>query len=264
MTSRPADLPDFEDPPVVEVVFGARFKTADQLRVFHIGLYRELVKDTFPEFQEQPPLLPSPEESLGFQFVQGPPPLPRCWFLDRTGNRLIQVQSDRFIHNWRKVTGEDRYPRYETIREEFSRRWTEFSAFLEREGLGSPTVLECELSYVNHIPKGKCWTESRDVAGLFAFLSDKPGPGFLPCPEVTACNLRYKMRESRGHLTISLGPAVRMQDQAEIIRFDLTARGPTGTGDKMVEWFDGAREWIVKGFTDLTSEKAHNCWMRKV
>ncbi|MGB2819525.1 MAG: TIGR04255 family protein [Phycisphaerae bacterium] len=264
MTQRPTDLPDFGDPPVAEVVFGARFTTPEKLRVFHIGRYRDLIKGDFPEFQEQPPL--PPREEPGVHLIQGPPPVPRCWFVDKSGTKLIQLQTDRFIHNWRKITGGEEYPRYESIRDEFLRRWEQFLGFLEGEGLTKPTMIECELTYVNHIPKGTCWSDPAETAALFTFLSAGPGPGFLPSPESVACTLRYRLGDDRGYLHVSLGPAVRMQDQVEILRLDLTARGSTKATESgsMLEWFDLAREWIVRGFAALTSEKAHLCWKRRI
>ena len=38
------------------------------------------------------------------------PPLPRVWFLEPNGNKLIQVQRERFHHNWRKINPGDEYP----------------------------------------------------------------------------------------------------------------------------------------------------------
>jgi uncharacterized protein (TIGR04255 family) len=263
MTVRPSDLPDFEAPPVVEVVLGVRFTAAASIRVFHVGLYRELIKADFPEFQEQPPL-PSRDEP-GLEFMQGPPPLPRSWFLDKTGTKLIQLQTDRFMHNWRKVTGMEHYPRYEAIRDEFARRWSQFACFLADHGLGQPVLGECELTYVNHIPKGTCWSEPKDLPAVFAFLADglfarRAGP-----PESVGCGLRYRLPEGRGHLHVTMGPAIRTQAQQEVVRFDLSARGSMmqGGSEAMLEWYDRARECIVWTFTELTTQTAHHCWGRK-
>ena len=263
MAPRPSCLPDFGEPPVVEVVFAVRYSTADRLRMYHVGLYRELVKESFPDFQEQAPL-PAGDEPA-FQFMSGPPPLARCWFLDKAGNRLIQLQPDRFMHNWRKVTGQEEYPRYESIREEFAHRWDEFASFAEGQGLGAPTVKECALTYVNHIPKGTSWAEPGDVAHLLTPLSGIPA---LSCSEgldAVSCDLWFRLAEGRGRLHAKAGPAVRTQDQTDIIRFDLTASSSASVGSgEMLEWFDFARECIVTGFAELTSDEAHRCWKRRM
>ena len=263
MTARPSDLPDFEAPPVAEVVLGVNFTIPGGLKVYHIGLYRERIKSKFPKFQEQPPL-PGQDEQ-GFRFIAGHLPLPRCWFLDDTKNRLIQLQADRFIHNWRKVTGEEEYPRYEVIRDEFLARWDEFCMFLGDQGVSKPIVNACELAYVNHISMGSGWTEPEDLGQFFSFLATDMSGGAGHGLESVQCALRFKLPGGNGHLNVSMMPAIRKQDQQEILRFDLSARGAMESGEEaqLLKWFDGARETIVRVFTGLTTEEAHACWKRK-
>ena len=76
----------------------------------------------YPKTEELPPL-PSQIEKFGEELqqaqVSGPrlqfmdPNATRFWFIGDPGTRLIQVQRDRFVINWRKVTGDEAYPRYE-------------------------------------------------------------------------------------------------------------------------------------------------------
>jgi uncharacterized protein (TIGR04255 family) len=263
MTARPSDLPDFEAPPVAEVVLGVKFTIPGGLKVYHIGIYWDRIKSKFPKFQEQPPL-PAQDEPA-FSFVSGPPPLPRCWFLDDTETRLIQLQADRFIHNWRKVTGEEKYPRYEAIRDEFVARWDEFCGFLVDQGGSKPILNACELAYVNHISKESCWTEPKDLGRLFSFLATDMSGGAGHTLESVQCGLRFKLPGGNGHLNVSMTPAIRKQDQQEILRFDLSARGAMESGEEaqLLKWFDGARETIVRVFTALTTEEAHSSWKRK-
>lgn len=47
------------------------------------------------------------------------PPVPRVWFLNAYRTELIQVQADRFVHNWRKLLRVEPYPCYEPSRERF-------------------------------------------------------------------------------------------------------------------------------------------------
>jgi len=46
---------------------------------------------------------------------------------------------------------------------------------------------------------------------------------------------------------------------------ELKATGPSSSTDKkaMLDWFDLAHEWIVRGFTDLTAAEAHKLWERE-
>jgi len=117
MTSRM--LPDFENPPLVEVALSVQFEPIEQMRTPQIGFLWAEFRDRFPVTQEHPPVDPvierfgiartgAPEVRL--QMLESPP-LPRVWFVNPTGTELIQVQNDRFIHNWRKVDDGDKYPR---------------------------------------------------------------------------------------------------------------------------------------------------------
>ncbi len=112
-------LPDYERPPVIEVVCGILFKSIDKLLAPHLGLLWEKYKTEYPVCREVPPLAPVIE-----RFEEAPridlqladvPPLPRIWFVDEKENGIIQVQRDRFLHNWKKVLPEDEYPRYPQV-----------------------------------------------------------------------------------------------------------------------------------------------------
>ncbi len=46
---------------------------------------------------------------------------------------------------------------------------------------------------------------------------------------------------------------------------ELTVRGipKDKSVETMWQWFDLAREWIVRGFTDLTGQEMHSRWERQ-
>jgi uncharacterized protein (TIGR04255 family) len=266
---RPADLPDFDSPPITETVFGVQYSTEHRVGLPELGLYAEMVKGEFPRLELRPPLgswaeaRQAPRGSL--EVIHGAPPLPRCWFIDEPGNRLIQLQEDRFVHNWRKVGGDEQYPRYEGILTEFLRRWEGFKEFLEQRGKGRAKEDVFELSYINHIEKGVGWSDAGDLAGLFSFLSGRGTDGFLPSPSSIVYRARYALPAPMGYLEVSVNPVVRAHDQKEAIQLQLTSRGPSKRIDglEVSAWFGLAREWIVKGFADLTSEEAHKIWGRR-
>src|SRR6266478_4823403 len=109
-------LPEFERPPVNEVVCGVMFKSLEQLLTPYLGLLWESYKE-YPTCQETPPLIPIVETFGEGHSRNKPefaeiPPLQRVWFVHKNGNGIIQVQRDRFLHNWRKLKLEDTYPRY--------------------------------------------------------------------------------------------------------------------------------------------------------
>lgn len=60
-------------------------------------------------------------------------------------------------------------------------------------------------------------------------------------------------------------PRFLVQDDRPLLLLQLTARGaPIGEGlEGAREFFDLGREWIVKGFVDVTSPEMHGKWGRR-
>lgn len=112
-------LPEYEKPPVVEVVCGILFEPIDTLLVPYFGLLWEKFKAEYSNCQEVAPLIPTieyfDEQTVGEFKISDVPPLPRIWFIHVNGNGIIQVQRDRFLYNWRRMRPEDEYPRYHSV-----------------------------------------------------------------------------------------------------------------------------------------------------
>lgn len=265
-------LPDFTDPPVIETVLGVQFAPLELFSIPHLGLYWAKIRSVYPTCEVQPPLDPAFEEfeiqprgdpGIGIKF--DPVPSPRCWFIDETSTRLIQVQRDRFIQNWRKVTGDEVYPRYETLRPSFEREWQRFCDFLNQENMGMPEVNQCEVTYVNHIELGKGWHSFGELRRVIASWSGASSGDFLPEPEMVRLNTTYQMPDKKGRLRIIMQPIIRRRDAKEVLQLNLTARGRPRSfrSDDILDWMDMGREWIVRGFTDFTTEEMHRIWGRK-
>ncbi len=269
MEKRPRDLPDFGNPPLNEVVMSVEFVSERPLRVIDIGGYSEKIKDNFPGYEEKPPVGPLDRGDKDFlqttepqiRFMSGLPPFARCWFLSEKGNKLIQVQQDRFVHNWRKTQEQEPYPRYENVRDEFFSLWHGFSDFLNERKLGKPLIKAAELTYVNLIEKGSCWSEIKDVPKLFTFCNNQEVWKFLPDPEMFTCDLRFRIPENKARLTANLVPVLQTANGNLAFRFTLSVQGSVNE-EGIIDWFRIAREWIVKGFADLTTDFAHTFWKR--
>lgn len=178
MFEQPSELPEFDNPPVVETMLSVQFDPIPGVRTAHLGLLWDAFKDSFPNVDERVPLEPVIERfpanlssqpqirvEAGESFA-----IPRLWFVSKSGNELIQVQNNRFSKNWRKTGQEELYPRYEsTIRPQFDRDYQSFVGFLEENSLGRPRINQCEVMYLNHIVAGKGWTEFQDVAKILRF-----------------------------------------------------------------------------------------------
>ena len=261
-------MPHFGSPPVIETLLGVQFSPLAGFSMAHFGLYWSRVRSKYPDQEIKPPLVPVLEEeqrpvggpALGLQLVSEPEA--RCWLIDASATQLVQIQRDRFIRNWRRVRADDRYPRYETLKPLFSEDWGQFVDFLGQEGLGVPEINQCEVTYINHIEVGAGWETFGQVDKVVSLVTTG-SQRFLPEPEMLTLEARYPMPEG-GRLRVMMQPAIRRQDAKEVLQLTLTARGRPRRPElgASLEWFDLGHEWIVRGFTDLTTAAMHTIWRR--
>jgi uncharacterized protein (TIGR04255 family) len=150
-------MPNFSRPPVVETVLSVQFHPLKEYEIPYFGLFWQQIRATYPIFQVQPPLnatiekfggQPPPQLTISVEGVSSPPV--RCWFITQESQRILQIQNDRLIYNWRKTRHDDEYPRYESIRRTFETEWNNFCKFLDDEKLGLPEPNQCEITYINH------------------------------------------------------------------------------------------------------------------
>lgn len=270
-------LPDFADPPVVEVALAVQFELLTALRTPQIGLLWNDFRNRFPTIEEHAPLDPmverfgvvtSPRARIQLEMMQKPPAL-RCWFLNEAGTELIQVQQDRFAHNGRKVGEEHEYPRFKCIRETFAQELSNFELFLERENVGRLVPNQCEVTYVNHIVAWNGWERHGELGRVLTLLTADCVDEFLPEPEEVGLSAAYIIPDSKGdplgRLRLSIKPAYRRVDDRPIFLLTLVARGrPDGEGrEGALRFLDIGREWIVRGFAAMTTGEMHKIWRRR-
>ncbi len=268
MVERPPDLPEFDNPPVVETVLSVQFERLTALRTAHFGLYWNEIRKRFPRTEErgelqsvierQPEL---PISSVGIRFeASETPSTPRFWFVNGDGTELIQLQRDRFIKNWRKVGEGDKYPRYERVREGFEHDLGEFRDFVTRHNLGAIRINQCEVTYINHIVAGEGWETHTDVSDIFTTWQQPTVP-FPGAAQDVTFRARFPILDSHGafvgRLHATMQSVFRLPDNRPMFVLELTARGQTGEG---TEFFDLGREWIVRSFKELTTPKMHQIW----
>ena len=268
---RDNQFPEFSKPPVVEVACSIQFESIEGLDTTRLGLLWGQYRARYPRAEQQPPL-PPVKENLGPPSAQTirvrlDMPEPRHWFLNREGTQLIQVQRDRFVVNWRKLDTEEIYPRYVTLRESLTREFGVLQQFLDTEGLASPEVNQCELTYVNHIPASLIRPGEDQASQITTLWSGGQTEPFLPVAESTAFQNSYIIQGEVGpvgRLHIQMDSAFRISDKTPIFVIHLVARGiPEGRGlEGALAFFDRAHEWIVRGFTAITTPHMHQRWER--
>jgi uncharacterized protein (TIGR04255 family) len=277
MTTSQNDLPDFSNPPVVEVALSLMFEGVGITSVHMGALWQLRFRTNFPTTQDQPPL-DLPEEAERERHVIQPQqviqvlsvPTVRTWFLNASGTELIQLQRDRFTHNWRRGETNEPYPRYRNVRGSFESELEQFREFLQEQHLGELKPKQCEVTYVNHIYREGVWESHGELDKVFRFWAPLQGK-FLPPAADGRFFVRYVIRDDAGafagRLHISVQPAFRGTgpDEQPMVVAALTARGrPLSEGIRgALDFLELGHEWIVRGFTDVTTDEMHRAWGRQ-
>lgn len=274
MNSESKNLPSFKNPPLLEVALSVQFDPIQSLQATQLGvLWSSEYREKYPHTEQHPPIaaaierfdvLEQPKRELRLEFSNSE--TPRCWFLKDDKSELIQVQQDRLIHNWRKM--QNAYPRYESIREEFSSDLGAFSNFIEHEKLGSVTPNQCEVIYINHIPVCDVWKDHSELNKIFPNWKTEESNSFFGTPENIRLTSQYILKDSDnkplGRLYINLQPAFRAEDSVAIYILTMTVRGKPLSDDKdgVMSFLDYGREVIVNSFASVTSKEMHKVWGR--
>ena len=257
-----AELPSFDRPPVTEVVVGLQF-TPLAIRAIDLAPLRQTWLDEFPNLTEQPPLDPTLEDTpwLGPRINFGLPPMMRHWWISGDQHRLLQVQQDRFLFNWRRIGGlEDPYPRYPAIRAAFVEHFAQFQEFAVQHSPMGLSLTQCEVTYINDLAlDGPLPSLSSDVLRCWA---DVPGHHLGNPAEFQFAQV-YPIPRSAGaaKLYVSVNPFNR-PDGTPSTSMTLTVRGRPTSGDPATAlgFLNDAREHIVRSFTELTAEPMHRRW----
>lgn len=271
-------LPEFDKPPVVELVLDIQFQPLPGLDVPRLGLLWQEFKNEFPRVEQQPRVAPlverfGPAVSLEPQLLIEPfatLPLPRLWFLDAERSQLIQVQNDRFIHNWRKADGGSPYPRYVSLRERFRQELARFEEFLRREDAGQLVPDLCEISYFNHIEPGSEWSHHGQLHEVFRIWKPDFDPNLRPDGDPEAASLEFRFLipdeggKPLGRWRVTVQPGFTRDGELPILVVRNTARGkPIGEGvEGALGFLDVGHDWAVRGFAAMTTEAMHAAWGR--
>jgi len=267
-------LPSFQRPPVVEVSLSTQFDAVEGLTTPLIGALWAQFRTQFPRTEDHGSLEPVFEMAEPVHRVESrvqllDRPELRVWFLNESGTELIQVQRDRFIHNWRK-TGDhaQAYPRYPNIRASYKRELEQFVAFLKDEGLGDLRPNQCEVSYVNVISIRDADLEIGDLGQAFSFWHPNYTIPDLGSPEDARAQVRFRLLHEDnivGRLHVTVEPRIQTKSKEAVFFMTLTARGVPRTPniEGALDFLDFGRQKLVKAFCDLTTKKMHAHWGRE-
>lgn len=268
--TRPDDLPDFDAPPLDEVVFGIQFKPPQNYSQIFAGEVWSLYKDGFPRLEEHSALQPAFETfglpgggQIGLNLLTGATH-DRFWFLSDLGDELIQFQNDRLLHNWRKVGDRSNvYPRFERMMESFRNEVGAFETYISTLANQSLSINQCEISYINLIiPEA-----DTDASGPDEWLRISQFDAFEP--DDFTMTLRKAIRDTDGNpfarLICEAQSVFEKRTSKAGIKLSLMVRGaPRGTDiEAAFRFLEKGRQVIVETFAAITTDSAHTIWKRR-
>jgi uncharacterized protein (TIGR04255 family) len=269
---RPADLPQFDNPPIDEVVLGLQYAPIPNWNDTSVARYRSAIETDFPTIQYQPRLDTPVEQLTGLTmmavFPAGqPPPLGRTWLINSEDDEVIQLQNDRFFFNWRHR--QTPYPRFGIVHQKFWQRYGQLKDVLQAEGLPLPQPQQVEITYINWI-RGMSMPEFLLPASSTR-LSLPMIEGFPEQQQWAASYLIRRGSTPIARLALQCSSAMRLLPDNPSgtepqfgVQFVLVARAPlppAPTDEQITELMQVGRSAIVRVFNELTTPEAHDRWV---
>lgn len=246
-----ASVAKFAKAPLSEVVCGVEFNAPDFSSI-HFGLYWQAIRERFPS----PPLDKPPIGAL--EIMASPPSLRRVWFESVDRKQLIQLQANRFLYNWKRLSEQDEYPHFDVLYPNFEKEWTAFQDWwIELDKLPLQPI-HYELTYLNQIDAKFGWSSPNDTPNIFSFL-DVGLPDRLPQLVQHDCSLLFSLPNEQGSLTMRLNQAKRIEDNSNMILLELTARS-IDCHISLSRWFADVHVFLVNTFVELLSDSAKEDW----
>lgn len=240
---------NFTNPPINEVALGIVFDSRLDLLVPFFGEFWQNIKGQYPKTQHALPIVSQDGAPVVDAYGLW---LPRVWFVSEDETRLIQLQQDRLIVNWRQTERLEEYVRFPAVKNDFDAAWTKFSTFVA-EKLDVPLQpTRLELSYVNIIESN----EEETVADICQrVLRDNfwsEGHGYLPKPSKLQTHLEFFISEEVGVLTIRISNGHKKSDGKLVLKLELVVASNTFGLITLDDWISRAHDVIISAFKDMT------------
>lgn len=262
---------DFRSPPIQEVSYSIQFKEKEDFHIGFLGLLWDVFRAEFPNLQHAQ-RISHEVERFGVSVAKPMFQLldhreaPCIWMVSPKEERLLQIQNDMFVLNWRKYHNPVlEYPRFEVLIDEYKALLNQFTDFLQKNGLGGLEIDQVQVTNVNHI------LETDNQAGeIFEGLNCGVGISDDLCLENYSFKMNHVLnRDSNpiGRLHTTAQRVRVKQDGEEVPAFRLTfvARSNVkksqgadlGTALDTIAFL---RNNINMAFKKLTNSKMHQHW----
>ncbi len=239
----------FMKSPVNELVLGVQyegpvFSINEQIEIY------DIFRNDYPEIAEAPPLPSIVEDPNAPQSQR----ILNDWvsrkhFISRQRDRLIQVQPDRLLFNWRKEAADNTYPRFDVVFDAFSSILRTVNEHFNKE----PAHNQYEMTYVDHIAMKSFNMELFDITDIFSLL--QPG---IPYKSISI-DYSIPHEEVGGVVNASMKTGIRKDTKDKIVVLESTCRGfsPALT---LNQWFSTAHTLLLEHFLAIITDKAKTAW----
>lgn len=266
-------LPSFRNPPVIETAVSVQFQPIKGFSNAHLGLFWRELRSEFPKLRDAGPIEPQiekfgsgrPTARFPMLKVAASQPAARIWMMADDGHTMVQLQNGRLVYNWRRLD-DGEYPRWQQVEPGFQTAFTRLERFLDSEGLGQIEPNQWEVTYVNHLLRGRDWDEPADLPEILPGLIGSTDRVCSASFESVDSHYQFVLPDDAGRLHVELSHGFSGSDEGapELLVLQLTARGgiePDGRG--LSEGITLGRECVVRTFSEVTGKSVHETWERE-
>ncbi len=242
---------ELKKPPVIEVAIGSQFNNPIFDNRFVYDFYQK-IKTDYPKIQENPPLpsiIEHPDKPNQTKILQGFNI--RRFFINPNGDKLIQLQADRLLFNWRKNSETDQYPQFTDVFNSFLEVYKKLNN--EIHDLNDK-LNQFELTFVDHIVLNDFELKSVSLDDIFSRIS------FQQEIKNCECSFTFPQEKINGILTLVIRSGINNKTQKKLLICESTCRGFISNNESMNEWFNNAHSILLDFFIDLFTEKSKIIW----
>jgi uncharacterized protein (TIGR04255 family) len=267
------ELPDFDNPPVIEIVGAAQFVALPRLSLADmVRVGQQLDGYELHELQpELPPMTePAPDAPDQPQFMLGVGQQPhRAVYRRHDGRFFAQLQRDRIAVNERRRQPSDDDPSSNTVWSELARLADCANETLvddEAYGPSIPTVVE--VTYVNRVePVAGVWETHSELHKVLRIVNAEAGQGAFGAVEQVAARYSFRLHAAdgsfRGRLHVVVDPGYTHEGRS-VLHLNLFSRRlvVNSQTEDLAEVFEACHQDVVSGFAAITTPEMHEFWKR--
>lgn len=268
------ELPSFRKPPVIETALSVQFQPLKRMSNAHLGLFWNRVRETYPKLQDADPIEPQierfgtdlPRARFPQLRIAASHPAARLRMSSEDGHVMLQLQNGRLVFNWRRLDGENEYPRWTRVEPQFQVALRELKAFAEAEQLGSIESKQWEVTYVNHLVMGREWSTPSEWQEVLPGMIGSTGAVSVGRFESMGCHAHFALPDNAGrlHVEVTHGFAGTDEDADELLIVQLTARGGIDESRDVSAGLTLGHDAIVRSFSQIAGERVRaKVWEQK-